>query len=152
MLILTGVLLATALPAQHPPSAPQVWKQFQDAVARSDKEAVADMTRFPFSHPRLTVSKTGQLSRAEFIANYDRIFTPGMRRQIAKGHLHRVTQTDIKGAENDGEDVCGSLNDYVVEMPENAAINYQDDDESFLHPVFKQFNGKLQLKSVIGCE
>ena len=43
------------------------WAQFKAALAKSDKEAVASMTKFPFYLEK-------ELSRAEFIKKYNVIF------------------------------------------------------------------------------
>jgi hypothetical protein len=50
------------------------WIKFKAAVARSDKAAVADMTKLPF----LLDSKDAD--RAGFIKQYSSLFTPSVRR------------------------------------------------------------------------
>ncbi len=53
------------------------WARFKAAVARTDKAAVADMTKLPF---RLN---NKELDRAGFIKQYKSLFTPKMRRCFA---------------------------------------------------------------------
>ena len=59
------------------------WTKFKAAVARSDKAAVADMTKLPF----LLDSK--ELDRAGFIKQYSSLFTPKMRRCFAQAKPSR---------------------------------------------------------------
>jgi hypothetical protein len=53
------------------------WSQFQAAVATRDKEAVANMTRFPFYLEK-------ELTRGEFIKKYHEIFGGKIQRCFAK--------------------------------------------------------------------
>jgi len=53
------------------------WKTFKAAIARNDKQAVADVTKLPF----LFDSK--EQDRAGFIKIYNQLFTKKMRRCIA---------------------------------------------------------------------
>ena len=59
------------------------WVKFKAAVARNDKSAVADMTKLPF----LLDSK--ELDRAGFIRKYNSLFTPKMRRCLARARPSR---------------------------------------------------------------
>jgi hypothetical protein len=54
------------------------WTKFKAAVARSDKAAVADMTKLPF----LLASE--EVDRAGFIKQYNSLFTPSVRRCFAR--------------------------------------------------------------------
>ena len=71
------------------------WKTFKAAIARNDREAVADLTKLPFlydSHER---------DRAGFLKIYSQLFTRKVRRCIATAKTVR---------EGDSYDVfCGEL-------------------------------------------
>ena len=71
------------------------WKDFKAAIARNDKEAIANVTKFPFLY------ESKERDRAGFIKIYPQLFTPKIRRCIAKAKL-------VKEQEN--YDVfCGEL-------------------------------------------
>jgi len=71
------------------------WKEFKAAVARNDKEAIANVTKLPFLY------ESKERDRAGFIKIYPQLFTPKIRRCIAKAKL-------VKEQEN--YDVfCGEL-------------------------------------------
>ena len=59
------------------------WIKFKGAVARSDKPAVADMTKLPF------MLNDKDLDRAGFIKQYTSLFTPKMRRCFARARPSR---------------------------------------------------------------
>src|SRR5260221_1117555 len=59
------------------------WIKFKAALTRNDKSAVADMTKLPF----LLDSKG--LDRAGFIRKYNSLFTPKMRRCLARARPSR---------------------------------------------------------------
>ena len=54
------------------------WIKFKAAVARSDKGAVADLTKLPF------MIESTDLDRAGFIKQYGLLFTPRVRRCFAR--------------------------------------------------------------------
>lgn len=54
------------------------WSRFNTAVATGNKEAVAGMTKFPFTNGG------GQLSKAEFVKQYDTILSRNMRKCLEK--------------------------------------------------------------------
>jgi hypothetical protein len=128
------------------------WKAFQAAVGAGDRPAVAGMTYFPFRHPALDVAGNAPLSRAQFLAKFDRIFTPGIRKQAAQGTPVRVTPADLREAKQDGADPCGQLGDWVVQLPPEEKIDFNRDDEAFLRLVFRVVQGKAVLHRVIGCQ
>ena len=53
------------------------WKTFKAAIARNDKEAVADVTKLPFLY------ESKERDRAGFLKIYDRLFTRKIRRCMA---------------------------------------------------------------------
>jgi aspartyl/asparaginyl beta-hydroxylase (cupin superfamily) len=71
------------------------WKTFKAAVARNDKEAVADLTKLPFLYD------SQERDRAGFLKIYGQLFTRKVRRCIA---------TAKPGKEGDSYEVfCGEL-------------------------------------------
>ncbi len=50
----------------------EFWVQFQAAVGKGDKEAIAEMTKFPFGDDQLT--------KANFVKQCDEIFSAKVRR------------------------------------------------------------------------
>jgi hypothetical protein len=50
------------------------WVQFQAAVVKGDKEAIAGMTRFPFGDEKL--------AKANFVKQFDEIFPAKVRRSF----------------------------------------------------------------------
>jgi hypothetical protein len=97
----TIVLLALTIsiaPAQTP-SKPEpfasFWKTFKAAIARNDKEAIADLTKLPFLYD------SQERDRAGFLKIYGQLFTRKVRRCIA-------TAKPVK--EGDSYDLfCGQL-------------------------------------------
>ncbi len=151
VLLLAFAEAGARAPAQTGHTAQRFWQQFQAAVAASDKQRIAGLTVFPFRHQSLRVTASGALDRAEFLNKFDLIFSRGVRRQVARGQLRQVTKADLRAAEREGLDACGEPGDYVVHFLPGEQINYDDDDEAFLHLVFRQINGRFMLHRVIGC-
>jgi hypothetical protein len=56
----------------------EFWVQFKTAVAKDDKEAIAEMTKFPFPYG------TKHLSKAEFIKECGKLYDQKTRRCFAK--------------------------------------------------------------------
>jgi hypothetical protein len=129
----------------------ETWKTFQQAVAAGDREKVAAMTVFPFSHPSKAVTRSGKLSRSEFLAGYDKIFTQGIRRQVSLGSPRAVTQEDIDDARADDLDPCGQLGDFVVFLPPEKIREDAPDDEIFLRLVFRKTGSRYVFQEIIGC-
>ncbi|HEY7574592.1 MAG TPA: hypothetical protein VIB08_05475 [Thermoanaerobaculia bacterium] len=129
----------------------ETWKTFQQAVAAGDRQKVAGMTVFPFSQPSTSVKRSGKLSRDEFLAAYERIFTEGIRRQVALGRPRAVTQEDIDEARDDDLDPCGGLGDFIVALPPEAIRENAPDDEIFLRLVFRRVGDRYLLDRIIGC-
>lgn len=97
----TIALLVLTLPIVHsqtstkPETFTSFWKTFKAAVARNDKEAVADLTKLPFLYD------SKERDRAGFLKIYGQLFTRKVRRCIA---------TAKPGKEGDSYEVfCGDL-------------------------------------------
>ena len=76
MVIIGGFAVVAANAQTRKSEQAQAWKQFQTAVARSDKMAVAAMIKFPFEAPIVGSALDYKIeSTADFIKNYTRIFT-----------------------------------------------------------------------------
>lgn len=82
-----GILLTLAgfLPAigqnrdvKTDPAFAAFWVKFKDAIAKNDKQRVADMTKLPFMIEGI------DRDRAAFLKEYPTLFTPRMRRCIAR--------------------------------------------------------------------
>jgi hypothetical protein len=71
------------------------WAQFKDAVAKNDKNRVADMTKLPF------MMNSVDHDRAGFIKEYPKLFTLRMRRCIPRAKVTKVYQGE------DYEIFCG---------------------------------------------
>ena len=74
----------------------KAWKQFQTAIAKSDKTAVAAMIeKFPFEGSIIGEKLNFTVaSKADFIKNYARIFTPARRKKIARGKYTPIDGED----------------------------------------------------------
>jgi len=94
-LILLLLLIATPATAQAPQTFSSFWRTFKAAIARNDKQAVADITKLPF----LFDSK--DRDREGFVKIYPELFTRKIRRCVA-------TAKPVKEAEN-YEIFCGDL-------------------------------------------
>jgi hypothetical protein len=74
------LVLLTSANAQNP-ATPETfnafWKTFKAAIARNDKEAVADVTKLPFLYD------SKERDRAGFLKIYDQLFTRKIRRCMA---------------------------------------------------------------------
>ncbi len=75
--------ISTALATQNrnaklDPDFAAFWTKFKDAVAKNDKQRVADMTKLPFMLDSIDHDRAG------FIKEYPTLFTPRMRRCIAR--------------------------------------------------------------------
>jgi hypothetical protein len=74
------LVLLTSANAQTP-ATPETfsafWKTFKAAIARNDKEAVADVTKLPFLYD------SKERDRAGFLKIYDQLFTRKIRRCMA---------------------------------------------------------------------
>jgi hypothetical protein len=64
--------------------------KFQDALKRNDREAVASLVHYPLL--ATAGGKTRIRSRAQFLASYDRLFSPKVRASILK-----ATADDVWG-------------------------------------------------------
>jgi hypothetical protein len=98
--LLIGIVLL-AIPNAHSqnstsdPAFDSFWKTFKVAVAKNDKEAVADLTKLPFLY------ESKERDRAGFLKIYPALFTPRVRKCFATAKL-------VKEQEN--YDVfCGQL-------------------------------------------
>jgi hypothetical protein len=79
LLMLTPVALGAGKPKEQTSRAfTSFWAEFKAAVAKNDREAVASMTKLPFYFDNK------ELSRAEFIKSYNRIFDQKARRCFAR--------------------------------------------------------------------
>jgi hypothetical protein len=123
------------------------WRAFREAVANGNKQEVAKRTHFPLRDPRWPHS----LSRAEFLEAFDRLFSARIRKQIARGVIRRVTGRDIAQAQRDGLDACGARGDFLLELPSGMNVDYDQDDEAFLHLIFKLKKDALVLWQIVGC-
>ena len=95
LVILASLVLANAQTNSNAETFPAFWTKFKAAMARNDKEAIADVTRLPF------LFESKERDRAGFIQIYNRLFTRKIRQCIAKAKPEK---------ENDYYDVfCGDL-------------------------------------------
>ena len=78
IVIFGGVATSQTQSAKTDPVFTAFWIKFKAAVARNDKNAVADMTKLPFM-----IGST-DLDRAGFIKQYSSLFTPRVRRCFAR--------------------------------------------------------------------
>ena len=63
------------------------WTQFKTAVANKNKEAIAGMTKFPFTYGE-------QLTRAQFIKQFDVIFNAKVRKCFQNAKPEKDTNRD----------------------------------------------------------
>jgi hypothetical protein len=91
--VLTCLCLAVAPFAHAQKTAPQsapafdaFWKNFQSAVARYDKAAIAAVTKFPLSMPYGVPSVK---TRAQFLQRYAKIFDAATRKCFATARPER---------------------------------------------------------------
>jgi hypothetical protein len=83
LLLLTGQA-AAAPRARSADTIEQVWAAFQAAVQANEKEQVASLMRFPLDGWDENDVGT-QITKADFMKNYARMFTPNVKRGIAAG-------------------------------------------------------------------
>jgi hypothetical protein len=99
-ILILAVLLGTVSTSRSQntatdPAFDTFWKTFKAAIAKNDKEAVADLTKLPFLY------ESKERDRAGFIRIYPSLFTPRIRKCMASAKL-------VKEQEN--YDVfCGQL-------------------------------------------
>lgn len=147
LLILTLVFTMLCASAIFAQSQSAVWKNFQAAVANGEKEKIADLTKFPFSSPKYEKD----LSREDFIKNFDEIFNERMKRQISAGKLMYVTKADIAAEKKEGFEPCYKIGDYVVIPINETAWDNGEKVEVFLRLTFRKRNGQMKLDRIIGC-
>ena len=75
---LTFIVAAVPAAQKTDPAFTAFWVKFKDAIAKNDKQRVADMTKLPFMIGGI------DRDRAGFIKVYPTLFTPRMRRCIAR--------------------------------------------------------------------
>ena len=103
LLALTISSVAAQTPTK-PEAFASFWKTFKAAIARNDKESVADLTKLPFLYDSQERDRTG------FLKIYGELFTRKVRRCIA-------TAKPVK--EGDSYDVfCGELIFYFSKDPD----------------------------------
>ena len=78
LVILVSLTITSAQTTAKPETFPAFWTSFKAAMARNDKEAIADVTKLPF----LFDSK--ERDRAGFIQIFNQLFTRKIRQCIAK--------------------------------------------------------------------
>lgn len=76
-LLLILLTSANAQTSATPETFNAFWKTFKAAIARNDKEAVADVTKLPFLYD------SKERDRAGFLKIYDQLFTRKIRRCMA---------------------------------------------------------------------
>ena len=94
-LVLLLLLIITPTYSQTPQTFSSFWKSFKAAVARNDKQAVADVTKLPFLYD------SKERDREDFIKIYPQLFSRKVRRCVA-------TAKPTKEGEN-YEIFCGEL-------------------------------------------
>ncbi len=73
---------AAAAPAQTPAVSKEFlsfWERFKDALRKNDKNALADMTKLPYTE------QEKKLNRAEFIGKSESIFSASIRKCLLRG-------------------------------------------------------------------
>ncbi|GAA0206037.1 hypothetical protein GCM10009081_21340 [Brevundimonas nasdae] len=128
---LIAAVLAVSAPALAEPAAPApvaaqrsharfqtFFEDFRAAVLANDREAVAAMTQFPFTDYRpgnycearqaceISAASATSRNKAEFLARYDRIFTPAVIAAIRDRRL-RAFQSGVDDGEGGGPIVRG---------------------------------------------
>ena len=96
LILIIGALMVCAASAQTRKSEQtRAWKRFQTAIARSDKTAVAAMIKFPFEASIIDSEFDHKIAtKADFLKNYDRIFTKSRRKLIARGKYEPIDGED----------------------------------------------------------
>jgi hypothetical protein len=150
LLILLGLtisLLAVSANAQTSAADKKAFNTFfatfKKAVAANDKNAVAMMVNFPF-YDRTgevfsdSVKSLASKNKAEFLKNYDTIFTESVKQAIAKGKPY----TKVKGEDNPG----GGGPEFGEFQLDNDDYNDSEDRQSPLF--FKKIKGKYKLVGI----
>lgn len=78
VLLLASLTLANAQTSTQPETFSTFWTSFKAAMARNDKEAIADVTKLPFLYD------SKERDRAGFIQIFNQLFTRKIRQCIAK--------------------------------------------------------------------
>jgi len=87
------------------------WTQFKAAVAAKDKEAIAGMTKFPYNYRE-------QLTRADFIKQFDVIFNAKVRKCFQSAKPEKETNRESYTV------FCGE--DIFTFAKENGAYRFTD--------------------------
>ena len=105
----------------------KAWKQFQTAIAKSDKTVVAEMIEFPFEASIAGSELDHKIeTKADFIKNYARIFTKPRRAKIARGK--------------------------IVPTPGEDEFNFEMDEEGGYHVfTFRKIGGAYKLVSTMAA-
>jgi hypothetical protein len=77
-LVIAGLALSQTRKTPLDPAFSAFWIKFKAAIAKNDKQQVADMTKLPFMMDSIDHDRAG------FIKEYPKLFTPRMRRCIAR--------------------------------------------------------------------
>lgn len=78
-LVLSILVLAYALPARAAEEKfDEFWTKFKAAIQRNDKNAIAEMTKFPY------LLQGNFLNKAQFIKSYGTIFDASTRKSLVK--------------------------------------------------------------------
>ena len=95
LVLFIAITIANGQTSSRPETFATFWKTFKAAIAKNDKEAVADLTKLPL------YMDNGEQDRAGFIKRYNQLFTRKIRRCIA-------TAKPVK--EQEGYDIfCGEV-------------------------------------------
>ena len=78
LVILVSLTITLAQTTAKPESFPAFWSSFKAAMARNDKEVIADVTKLPF------LFESQERDRAGFIKIFNQLFTRKVRQCIAK--------------------------------------------------------------------
>ena len=78
LVVLVSLTITTAQTTAKPESFPVFWSSFKAAMAKNDKEAIADVTKLPF------LFDSQERDRAGFIRIFNQLFTRKVRQCIAK--------------------------------------------------------------------
>lgn len=73
-----SLVLAQSRNVKLDPAFAVFWVKFKDAIAKNDKQRVADITKLPFMIGGINRNRAG------FLKEYPKLFTPRMRRCIAR--------------------------------------------------------------------
>ena len=147
LLNLTISLLAVSAHAQTSAADKKAFNTFfaafKKAVAANDKNAITMMVNFPFYDRTAevfsdSVKNLASKNKAEFVKNYDAIFTTSVKQAIAKGKPY----TKVKGEDNPG----GGGPEYGEFQLNNDDYDDGEDRQSPLF--FKKVKGKYKLVGI----